>query len=64
MNPEDMHDPLLEYRVGVLEKSHAEMSSALLKLVGEIRFAKWVIGGAYAVAQPIAIGLIIYLMTR
>lgn len=53
-------DLLLEYRVNKLEEIQAKMSGSLDSLVSDVRVAKWVIGAAIGVVQPIVVGCVVY----
>ena len=55
---------LLAYRIGKLESSHEAMAKALTQIVTEFRMAKWVIGFAVAIMQPIVISVLVYNITK
>lgn len=60
---------LFEYRLKQLEdaqmdlaQSHRSMNESMVKLVAEFKAAKWVIGSAFAIVQPIVVTLIVKLV--
>lgn len=57
-------DELLEYRVGKLEQIQEKMSESLDKLVSDVKTAKWVIGAAIGIVQPIVVGCVVYAITH
>jgi hypothetical protein len=47
-----------------LKQSHVTLANSMATLVAEVKLAKWVVGIAFGVAQPVAIGVLIHYFTK
>lgn len=50
--------------IAELKRSHQILAQSMHDLVGEVRMAKWVLGLAWGVGQPVVAGLVLYYLTH
>lgn len=57
-------DPLLYYRVDKVEEAVKVLSDGFTTITSTIKGAKWAFLAVFGVAQPVGIGVLIYVLTR